>query len=95
MAKFLVDTAKAVHVIQPYRMGLCDICGKQKAVLKRSKTLQRLCKECFFHVFETEVHNVIVDNTLFQRGDKVAIGASGGKGRQSLFVPTGHLVLIG
>lgn len=31
-------------------------------------------------MFETEVHNTIMDNQLFKRGDKVAIAASGGKG---------------
>ncbi|KAF9996535.1 nucleotidyltransferase, partial [Entomortierella chlamydospora] len=35
--------------------------------------------ECFFHVFETEIHNTIIDNKLFNKGDRVAIGASGGK----------------
>lgn len=51
----------------------------RKPVMKRPKTLQKLCKECFFHVFETEIHNTIVDAGLFERGEKVAIGASGGK----------------
>ena len=31
-------------------------------------------------MFETEIHNTIIDNALFKRGDKVAIAASGGKG---------------
>lgn len=31
-------------------------------------------------MFEDEIHNVIVDNQLFNPGDRVAIGASGGKG---------------
>jgi hypothetical protein len=30
-------------------------------------------------VFEEEVHRTIVDNGMFQRGDRIAIGASGGK----------------
>ncbi|KAJ2357860.1 cytosolic thiouridylase subunit Ctu1, partial [Coemansia sp. RSA 2611] len=42
-------------------------------------TAQSICKECFFHVFETEVHNTIVDSNLFKPGDRVGIGASGGK----------------
>jgi len=37
-------------------------------------------QECFFHVFETEVHNTIVQHGLFKSGQRVAIGASGGKG---------------
>lgn len=47
--------------------------------MKRPKNLQKLCKACFFLVFETEIHNTITDNKLFHRGEKVAIGASGGK----------------
>lgn len=40
-----------------------------------------LCKECFFYCFETEIHETIVNGKLFKRGDVVAIGASGGKGK--------------
>jgi len=39
-----------------------------------------MCKECFFSTFEDEVHRTIVDAQLFARGDRVAVGASGGKG---------------
>jgi cytoplasmic tRNA 2-thiolation protein 1 len=38
-----------------------------------------LCKECFYSAFETEIHYTIVKSKLFQPGDFVAIGASGGK----------------
>lgn len=49
--------------------------------MKRPKTGQQVCKSCFFEVFETEVHNTIVEGKgIFTRGEKVAIGASGGKG---------------
>jgi len=58
---------------------LCVICNAERAVLRRPKTAQQICKECFFYVFETEVHHTIVSNNLFKRGDRVAIGASGGK----------------
>ncbi|CAK9809533.1 Cytoplasmic tRNA 2-thiolation protein 1 [Anthophora plagiata] len=53
-------------------------CGKD-AILKRPKTGHALCKECFFFAFESEIHNTIVEGKLFKPGDKVAIGASGGK----------------
>ncbi|XP_033205161.1 cytosolic thiouridylase subunit 1 [Bombus vancouverensis nearcticus] len=53
-------------------------CGKG-AVLKRPKTGHALCKECFFYAFESEIHNTITQGKLFKPGDKVAIGASGGK----------------
>ena len=59
---------------------LCALCTKSRAILKRPKTGQQICKECFFYVFETEVHNTITQAQLFKPGDQVAIGASGGKG---------------
>ncbi|KAF8583987.1 hypothetical protein K439DRAFT_1661000 [Ramaria rubella] len=57
----------------------CGLCQKSTAILKRPKTGQQICKECFFNVFETEVHNTIMGAKLFKPGDRVAIGASGGK----------------
>ncbi|KAJ3865035.1 cytoplasmic tRNA 2-thiolation protein 1 [Lentinula novae-zelandiae] len=57
----------------------CALCLNAKAILKRPKTGQQICKDCFFYVFETEVHNTITQTNLFSRGDRVAIGASGGK----------------
>jgi cytoplasmic tRNA 2-thiolation protein 1 len=48
-------------------------------LLQRPKTGDALCKPCFYWAFETEVHFTIVRGNLFKRGDKVAIGASGGK----------------
>ena len=59
---------------------ICALCGKSRAILKRPKTGQQICKECFFYVFETEVHNTVTQAQLFKPGDRVAIGASGGKG---------------
>ncbi|CCE80274.1 Piso0_003384 [Millerozyma farinosa CBS 7064] len=59
--------------------ALCELCHGRKAVMKRPKNLQKLCKECFYNVFETEIHNTIVGHELFKKGDRVAIGASGGK----------------
>ncbi|CAH6720363.1 cytoplasmic tRNA 2-thiolation protein 1 [[Candida] jaroonii] len=59
--------------------ALCELCHGRKAVMKRPKNLQKLCKECFYKVFETEIHNTITDANLFQYGETVAIGASGGK----------------
>jgi len=59
----------------------CQLCNAARALVKRPKTGQQVCKSCFFEVFETEVHNTIVEGKgIFTRGEKVAIGASGGKG---------------
>lgn len=55
-------------------------------ILKRPKTGQKVCKECFFDLFETEIHELIVKENMFKRGERVAIGASGGKGMLSPFM---------
>jgi len=39
-----------------------------------------MCRECFYAAFEDEVHQTITRAQLFRDGDKIAIGASGGKG---------------
>ncbi|XP_072036461.1 cytoplasmic tRNA 2-thiolation protein 1-like [Amphiura filiformis] len=56
----------------------CKICGGS-AILKRPKTGDALCRECFYNVFEAEVHHTICEANLFTPGETVAIGASGGK----------------
>jgi cytoplasmic tRNA 2-thiolation protein 1 len=53
-------------------------CGKN-AILKRPKTGDVLCKECFFEAFENEIHFTISRAKLFRAGAKVAVAASGGK----------------
>ncbi|XP_057525985.1 cytoplasmic tRNA 2-thiolation protein 1 isoform X2 [Amaranthus tricolor] len=55
---------------------LCSLCNLKRPALKRPKTLQQ---ECFYDVFEQEIHTCIIDNKLFKPGERVAIGASGGK----------------
>jgi hypothetical protein len=69
----------------------CGLCQKARAILKRPKTGQQICKECFFYVFETEVHNTIKEAMLFRRGDRIAIGASGGKGTLVMFEACGDI----
>ncbi|KAG9139489.1 hypothetical protein Leryth_024050 [Lithospermum erythrorhizon] len=61
------------------RVKVCSICNHKRAALKRPKTLQQICRECFYDVFEDEIHRVIVDNQLFRPGERIGIGASGGK----------------
>lgn len=58
---------------------LCYLCNQRRAALKRPKTLEQICRECFYEVFEEEIHQVIVKNQLFKSGERIAIGASGGK----------------
>ncbi|ODV63155.1 Ncs6p [Ascoidea rubescens DSM 1968] len=59
--------------------ALCELCHSRKAAVKRPKNLQKLCQLCFFNVFETEIHQTITNNNLYHRGEKLALGASGGK----------------
>ncbi|KVH95408.1 Rossmann-like alpha/beta/alpha sandwich fold, partial [Cynara cardunculus var. scolymus] len=78
---------EATHGGEKGKSRLCSICNQRRPALKRPKTLQQLklllgikiCKECFYEVFEEEIHRVIVDNKLFKPGERIAIGASGGK----------------
>ncbi|KAH0841307.1 cytoplasmic tRNA 2-thiolation protein 1 [Fonsecaea monophora] len=58
---------------------ICEICEASRAAVIRPKNSQKICKQCFLSVFEAEVHDTIVSNKLFHRGERVAIGASGGK----------------
>lgn len=48
-------------------------------MIKRPKNHQKLCKACFIQIFEDETHHTITSSQLFYPGEKVAIGASGGK----------------
>ena len=60
-------------------MAKCVHCRENNAILKRPKNGDILCKGCFFEILEKEVHETIVSNSLFSRGDYVAVAASGGK----------------
>ncbi|KAF2196276.1 adenine nucleotide alpha hydrolases-like protein [Delitschia confertaspora ATCC 74209] len=57
----------------------CAICKTNRALILRPKNHQKLCKPCFLSVFESEIHHTITTNNLFHRGERIAIGASGGK----------------
>lgn len=57
----------------------CFNCKEARAVIIRPKNRHKLCRACFLEVFETEVHETIIGTNLFYPGERVAIGASGGK----------------
>uniref|UniRef100_A0A1I8H5K8 Cytoplasmic tRNA 2-thiolation protein 1 n=1 Tax=Macrostomum lignano TaxID=282301 RepID=A0A1I8H5K8_9PLAT len=61
---------------QPQRR--CRFCEK-KPQLRRPKTGHAVCRDCFFWAFEAETHDTIVSSRMFSPGERVAIGASGGK----------------
>lgn len=58
---------------------MCDACAETPAACMRPKTGARLCKPCFYRQFEDEVHATIIGTGMFQRGQRVAVAASGGK----------------
>jgi cytoplasmic tRNA 2-thiolation protein 1 len=58
---------------------LCAICKTSRALIIRPKNYQKLCKACFISIFEAEIHRTIVSTSLFSPGERIAIGASGGK----------------
>ncbi|EFW14795.1 nucleotidyltransferase [Coccidioides posadasii str. Silveira] len=57
----------------------CFNCKSARAVIIRPKNRHKLCKQCFLRIFETETHETITQSALFYPGERVAIGASGGK----------------
>ncbi len=57
----------------------CELCNTRAASIKRPKNQMAVCKDCFYLVFEEEIHHTIVSNQLFQPGERVAVAASGGK----------------
>lgn len=57
----------------------CFNCKEARAVIIRPKNRHKLCRACFLQIFETEVHETITTSNLFYPGERVAIGASGGK----------------
>ncbi len=59
--------------------SLCAECKVNRALILRPKNQVKLCKVCFLETFENEIHQTITSNSLFARGERVAIGASGGK----------------
>lgn len=58
---------------------LCAVCEATRALIIRPKDNQKQCKSCFIATFEREVHETIISSSLFQPGERIAIGASGGK----------------
>ena len=57
----------------------CALCTTNRALIIRPKNHQKLCKTCFINLFESEIHNTVTANSLFSSGERIAIGASGGK----------------
>lgn len=59
-------------------MAPCEFCTSRAQIL-RPRNKSRVCSACFISQFEAEAAETITSNNLFQSGERVAIGASGGK----------------
>ena len=57
----------------------CGLCHEARAVVIRPKNHVKVCKTCFIQIFEDDIHQTITSSSLFRSGERVAIGASGGK----------------
>ena len=57
----------------------CEICKTARAQILRPRNHARLCAPCFTSLFESEVAETVTSTNLFQPGERIAIGASGGK----------------
>lgn len=57
----------------------CENCKVNKAVIVRPKNKMKVCKDCFYELFEIEIHDLITSTKMFERGSKVGVGISGGK----------------
>lgn len=70
------------HIYPSALRELCRRKGVQNATHDKlpfvdSIHLLQLCRSCFYQRFEDEIHQTIVENSLFKRGERVAVGASG------------------
>ncbi|KAL6527486.1 cytosolic thiouridylase subunit Ctu1 [Orobanche gracilis] len=75
----MVSEVATATLVKSRAGKLCSVCNAKRAALKRPKTFEQICKECFYVLFEDEIHRAIVDNNLFKRGERIAVGAFGGK----------------
>ncbi|KAI3812952.1 hypothetical protein L1987_17665 [Smallanthus sonchifolius] len=74
---FLLSSQQVFAILFTFDdLGLGNPCGGQTGMIIGFMIDER---ECFYVVFEEEIHRVIVDNKLFKPGERIAIGASGGK----------------
>jgi len=65
-------------------MVICTKCEKRDAVVNLAYNASDLCSPCFIDQFENRVYRANRDFKLIQRGDRVAVGVSGGKDSAAL-----------
>ncbi|KAL7072230.1 hypothetical protein ACQ4LE_008831 [Meloidogyne hapla] len=57
----------------------CQECTERQAKIKTSKDGHPRCVECFNQWFEEDVHKTILETKIFNSGERIGIGVSGGK----------------
>ncbi len=57
----------------------CELCHINKPSLLRNKTAQKICKTCFYAVFEREVYETLKPLIKSDKKLRIALCASGGK----------------
>eukprot|EP00033_Pygsuia_biforma_P002439 GCRY01002705.1.p1 GENE.GCRY01002705.1~~GCRY01002705.1.p1 ORF type:complete len:325 (+),score=-1.52 GCRY01002705.1:167-1141(+) len=57
----------------------CVHCNSNRPAIKRPRTGDAVCKNCFIQLFEEEVYQTIIGNELFRPQQKIGICVSGGK----------------
>eukprot|EP01054_Gregarina_sp_Poly1_P005198 Gregarina_sp_Poly_1__5197@NODE_2754_length_1756_cov_182_014210_g1476_i1_p2_GENE_NODE_2754_length_1756_cov_182_014210_g1476_i1NODE_2754_length_1756_cov_182_014210_g1476_i1_p2_ORF_typecomplete_len207_score19_05ATP_bind_3/PF01171_20/7_9e31PAPS_reduct/PF01507_19/3_6e07ThiI/PF02568_14/0_00016QueC/PF06508_13/0_00034tRNA_Me_trans/PF03054_16/0_0024NAD_synthase/PF02540_17/0_011XAF1_C/PF18608_1/16XAF1_C/PF18608_1/70_NODE_2754_length_1756_cov_182_014210_g1476_i111061726 len=62
----------------------CERCHLALPQVKKGGTGEKLCRDCFVFGFEEEVYSVCQKFSLFNSGERIVIGVSGGKDSSAL-----------
>lgn len=57
----------------------CQNCQIGRAIVLRSESRMKVCKDCFFLLFEEDVYKTISESKMFKKGQRIGVGISGGK----------------
>ncbi len=63
---------------------MCTKCSSSQSVYQRSYSGEYLCRKCFLRSIEDKTSRTISKFSMIERGDRVAVGVSGGKDSLSL-----------
>jgi len=63
---------------------LCSKCTKGASVFQRAYSGENLCRKCFLRSIEDKTAKTISKFSMIERGERVAVGVSGGKDSLSL-----------
>jgi uncharacterized protein (TIGR00269 family) len=63
---------------------MCSKCDNRESVYHRAYSGEYLCKKCFLRSIENKAAKTISKFSMIKRGDRIAVGVSGGKDSLSL-----------